>query len=222
MLNRYLTRTLNMARFLARKYFRAGRGPFREELELTVRFLAEQFGDRPDELRTHLEALLDSLLFELCDGGPDRISRRKAGLSNAWQSEPGPGSRAEAFLADADTLIETLEQDLAAERLGEQVVLCVKSSPDQELRAMTLESLADSFHYSRTYLAERFRRDRGITVHDFLTHEKMHRAFRRLSEDEPAPTVRELSERLGFSDPVYFSRVFRKIYGRLPSQVRGE
>jgi AraC-like DNA-binding protein len=219
---RYLTRTLNMARFLTQKYFRAGREPFREELGTTVRFLAEQFAARPEELAAHLETLLDSLLYGFCDGDPDRIARRKAALPGLWRPETIPAERAGAFLADLDALIDVLEADMAAENLGERVIQFIKTSPEPVLRNLTLESLADEFHYSRTHFAERFRRERGITVHDALTHEKMHRAFRLLSEGEPPPTVRELTRRLGFSDPVYFSRVFRKIYGMLPSRVRGE
>ena len=221
-MQRYLTRTLNMARFLTQKYFRTGRDPFLGELDTTVRFLAEQFGSRPEELRTHLETLLDSLLYGFCDGDPDRIARRKAALPGAWRAEAPPAERGRAFLADAGALLDALEADMAEEKLGERVIQHIKASPEPVLRLLTLERLADEFRYSRTHFAERFRRERGITVHDALTHEKMHRAFRLLSEGEPPPTVRELTQRLGFSDPVYFSRVFRKIYGMLPSRVRGE
>jgi AraC-like DNA-binding protein len=218
---RYLTRTLNMARFLTQRYFRHDRTSFLRELETTVRFLTDQFGARPGELRTHLETLLDSLLHGFSDGDPDRIARRKASLAGAWQAESPPAERGRAFLADVEALLNGLESDMAAEDLGGRVVQFVKASPEAVLRRLTLESLADEFHYSRAHFAERFRRERGITVHDALTHEKMHRAFRLLSEGNPPPTVRELTQRLGFSDPVYFSRVFRKIYGMLPSRVQG-
>ncbi len=217
---RYLTRTLNMARFLSRQFFLHGRDAFQAELDTCVSFLVEQFAPRPAELTTHLDALLDSLLHGFGDGNPDRITRWKAELAGGWRGEVPPERRLRAFRADIAALLRRMEDDLASEGLGERVVQHIKTCPDPTLRRLTLESLADAFGYSRTHFAERFRGERGITVHDALTHEKMHRAFRLLTEGDPPPTVRVLTERLGFSDPVYFSRVFRKIYGRLPSQIR--
>ncbi|MBP7864467.1 MAG: helix-turn-helix transcriptional regulator [Acidobacteria bacterium] len=221
-MQRYLTRTLNMARFLTRKYFMAGREAFREELSTCVGFLAGQFPERSPELRSHLEAILDALLHGFCDADPDRVARLKARFPWEWRGETEAAACGAAFLRDVEALVDGVESDMAAEDLGGKAARYLKECPEEVLRNLTLESLADTFHYSRTHFAERFHRERGITVHDALTHEKMHRAFRLLSEGEPPPTVRELTHRLGFSDPVYFSRVFRKIYGMLPSRVRGE
>jgi AraC-like DNA-binding protein len=58
-----------------------------------------------------------------------------------------------------------------------------------------------------------------MTVLDAITQEKMNRAFQMLSRESDGHTVKDISAMLGFSDPVYFSRLFRKKYGMLPSEV---
>ncbi len=76
------------------------------------------------------------------------------------------------------------------------------------------------FPYSVDYLRKSFTRDMGITPVQYLQQKRIDCAVRLLSirETGEALNVREISEKCGFNDPLYFSRVFKSVLGVPPSQ----
>ena len=53
---------------------------------------------------------------------------------------------------------------------------------------------------------------------EYLIHLRIRQACRLL--DTTGLTVREIGFRVGFEDPYYFSRMFRKLMGQSPRQYR--
>ncbi len=62
-----------------------------------------------------------------------------------------------------------------------------------------------------------FRRACGMTPLEFVNHRRVRRAVAIL-QAEPALTVAELAERVGYASPAYFARLFRKLVGIGPSR----
>ncbi|MDD3063224.1 MAG: helix-turn-helix domain-containing protein [Massilibacteroides sp.] len=71
----------------------------------------------------------------------------------------------------------------------------------------------------RTRLFERIKQITGMTPNDYLLYVKMNKAMSLLQEYEEL-TIAEVAYRLGFSNPAYFSKCFKKQVGVTPQQYR--
>jgi len=71
---------------------------------------------------------------------------------------------------------------------------------------------------SASRFAHRFRAETGYAPIDYLTRMRVQRACQLLLST--ASPVRDVADRLGYRDPYYFSRVFRRVMGTPPSTYR--
>ena len=83
---------------------------------------------------------------------------------------------------------------------------------------LTLNELAEHFFVNKAYLCSSFREHSGMTVMNFLKHVRMHLAAQALLDSNKP--VQEISERVGYTDSAYFSRVFKKTFGTSPEGYR--
>jgi AraC-like DNA-binding protein len=71
------------------------------------------------------------------------------------------------------------------------------------------------FSFSRAFKATY-----GIGFHEFLTRYRLRESRRLLAN--PDAYVTQVSHAVGFNDPAYFSKVFKKYYGQVPSYYVGK
>lgn len=83
---------------------------------------------------------------------------------------------------------------------------------------VTLEELSERFHFGKSHMCVMFKKSMGTTIIDYHLNLKVAEAKRMLREE--ATTVREISERLGFDSPEYFSRCFFQRVGHSPRSFR--
>ena len=83
---------------------------------------------------------------------------------------------------------------------------------------MTLNGLSEHFRYSKTFLLMLFRQSFHTTVTEYINNEKLDCAVRLLRTS--IMNINEISDYLGFSDPAYFSRLFKKRFGICPSRYK--
>lgn len=83
---------------------------------------------------------------------------------------------------------------------------------------LTLESLADKVHLSPSYLSKLFKRETGENLSVYIQNVRIQQA-KLLLRTTDLKTY-EVAERVGISDPVYFSRTFKKITGMKPKDFR--
>ena len=100
----------------------------------------------------------------------------------------------------------------------------------EQLRDMILESYADPYfdleksiraiplHYD--YLRKLFKKEMGRSPLEYLTDLRMNRARELLLDGTRKLPIAEVAEACGFSDALYFSRVFKKRFGSSPTQFR--
>ncbi len=86
------------------------------------------------------------------------------------------------------------------------------------MNKITIEDLGKKFHVNRTTLNKLFNKATGIPVKAYLIKLRLHLAAQIL-EDTTVP-VSEVINRVGFNDPVHFSRIFKKNYGYTPTEYR--
>ena len=83
---------------------------------------------------------------------------------------------------------------------------------------MSLDEISRACHVDRAYLCRLFRRYDHQTPHQFLMRRKMHVAAQQLQSSDVL--VKQVSARLGFSDPFHFSRSFKRVFGISPDSFR--
>jgi AraC-like DNA-binding protein len=84
-------------------------------------------------------------------------------------------------------------------------------------RKITRRSLAREFGITPEHVNALFKKQLGVTPTQFIHRERMQLAYRYL-RDEGA-SVKEVATRVGFDDPFYFSRVFKRVMCRTPGSV---
>ncbi|MEJ8302747.1 AraC family transcriptional regulator [Saccharibacillus sacchari] len=83
---------------------------------------------------------------------------------------------------------------------------------------LTLDEIARYTQISRQHLNHLFKSSVGFSPIDYYLRLKIRRASQLL--DLTTLSIKEICHELGFKDPYYFSRLFRKIMGVAPSEYR--
>lgn len=86
-------------------------------------------------------------------------------------------------------------------------------------RAIRIADLARMSGYSAAHFHRAFRRTCGVTPLEFINHRRVRRAVEIL-QGQPALTVAELAERVGYTSPNHFARLFRRLVGVAPARYR--
>ncbi len=84
--------------------------------------------------------------------------------------------------------------------------------------ALSLEMLSRHFGYSSEHFSRKFRQMTGVTLQSFIGDMRMERAKELLSD--PASSITWVSRQVGFKDPAYFSKVFKRHTGLLPKEYK--
>ena len=95
----------------------------------------------------------------------------------------------------------------------------IKSYIDQNyMSPITLESLSESIYISKDHLSHLFKAETGVSPIRYAIQRRCGEASRLL--EETTLSVREISEKVGYDDPVYFSQIFKKVMGVSPNMYR--
>jgi AraC-like DNA-binding protein len=108
-----------------------------------------------------------------------------------------------------------LRQPPTTARMTAPAVDYIANHLDQDL---TRRALAALCHRSISEFSRAFKREQGTTFELFLLEHRIAQA-RDLLADGPA-TIGQVAYAVGFHDPAYFSRVFRKLVGMTASEYR--
>ena len=152
-----------------------------------------------------------------------------------WQNSCGINSD-ELKRAVSDISFKTKEEIIAAANIMEactsyiiykeliipensKLINAAKSYIDRHLSEdIQIEELCAELQIGRTKLYEIFRKELNIGVSKYILKRRMHRAKKLIKTTELSVT--EISQSVGFSDYNYFSKVFKKNYGRSPKSYR--
>lgn len=121
-----------------------------------------------------------------------------------------------AFLcAESRKLIGQMEEVLQSSELIDEVARYLKEHFRSEV---SLNDLAEEFFVSPTYLSRRFKEKRLCTITQYVEGVRLKTAKDLLGN--PMISVSEVAELVGYSDPNYFARVFKKNVGIAPTDYR--
>lgn len=82
----------------------------------------------------------------------------------------------------------------------------------------TVKSVADKVQIDRTYLYRLFKEETGFSVIEYINNCRIGRACTMLNNTDVQ--IKDVALSVGFSDQLYFSKVFRKLKGITPTEYR--
>ncbi|KXT79779.1 MSM (multiple sugar metabolism) operon regulatory protein [Streptococcus sp. DD11] len=103
-----------------------------------------------------------------------------------------------------------------------QLYLSCKQIIDTQypLPQLSIQEIATELSVHRSYLTTIFKEQHQSSPKEYLHHVRMHRA-KQLLENTRQP-IQFIAYSVGFSDPLYFSKAFKKFFSCSPSQMRGK
>ncbi|HHX11805.1 MAG TPA: helix-turn-helix transcriptional regulator, partial [Clostridiales bacterium] len=83
---------------------------------------------------------------------------------------------------------------------------------------ISVDALSQYLNVSGTYFSTLFKKEKGINFINYLTNVRMEKALHLLNTTEEK--TYNIAEKVGYTEPNYFSYVFKKHYGVSPSNYR--
>ncbi|MFS0863059.1 response regulator transcription factor [Fredinandcohnia sp. 179-A 10B2 NHS] len=84
--------------------------------------------------------------------------------------------------------------------------------------SLTLEEVAEHVELSPVYFSKFFKENFGVTFIDYVTTIRMNHAKKEMKD--PTKSLKEICYSVGYKDPNYFSRAFKKYTGLSPTEYR--
>ncbi|MGZ9584818.1 helix-turn-helix domain-containing protein [Paenibacillus marinisediminis] len=124
-----------------------------------------------------------------------------------------------AAYANYQSVSEDAEH-LKPENEAQQIVRqMIRMMSIQYAHPFTMEQMAGSLGYSRAYLSRLFKQVTEMSPITFLLKLRIDKG-RQLLRDRPDLSVEQIAASVGLTDPLYFSRQFRRFYEQSPTQYR--
>lgn len=141
------------------------------------------------------------------------------------QKKPGGDLKAKGYfyllLAEFKEKLRAQELPEAHElsRIEQHVKQVVHQLTTQYAEPIRIEALAESLGYHRAYFSKMFKKFNHVSPVTFLLHLRLGKA-RQLLRERKELTVEQIAYSVGFNDPLYFSKQFKRYHGTSPSEYR--
>ncbi|MGC6584958.1 response regulator transcription factor [Paenibacillus sp. Dod16] len=137
-----------------------------------------------------------------------------------WSLEPGNSENWRSFAGQLKIAVEQaaglLDQGKSEHRAVETIKVYIQQHYTEEIE---LQHLADLVYLTPSYLSKLFKTETGETITDYCIAVRIEHAKRLLKEDHGLKTYM-VGERVGYPDPAYFNKVFKKMTGKTPKEYR--
>ncbi|MGG4032875.1 response regulator [Paenibacillus cisolokensis] len=116
--------------------------------------------------------------------------------------------------------LDIIQQALEHTDSGDKMVIrdIIRYIQDNYSKDVSINTLAGHVHLAPTYMCILFKKEKGVSINDFITQYRIEQA-KRLLRDRRLKLY-EVSSMVGYQDANYFAKVFRKLTGVIPSQYR--
>lgn len=84
--------------------------------------------------------------------------------------------------------------------------------------SITVKQVSEKFGYTPNYFSKLFKRELGKNYNSFLTEERLRIANIMLKNSDLS--ISEISKQTGFETSAYFCRVYKKVFGKTPTQFK--
>lgn len=163
--------------------------------------------------------------------GFEEFEYARAALRNGVKDyllKPVVKTQLEASLKDIEQTRQTLNQEKLQEmdqplqdREHHAVEMVKETLKNNYEQPFELDKLADSVGMNGNYLSRLFKQQTNMTITDYLIQLRIVKA-KELLIGEPLLRNYEVAQLVGYSDPVYFNKLFKKIVGLTPKDYKGK
>ena len=168
----------------------------------------QNFFTLPEEMRPHIQSLLQAIASELVNKKPGYLLAAMTKLAEffiavlrlqpAGPAIPSPAEHSNPKYQKVDEVAHYI-----VEHCTEQI---------------SLEDLAGRFYINKFYLSRIFKEVTSFTINDYLNINRIKKAHRLLLETDDSIT--SIAEQLGYENITYFERVFKKYRNMTPLKYR--
>ncbi len=161
---------------------------------------------------------IDNVVSAIKRNGPETSFSGYFVLSNLLQEADTLEVRNKKF----HELFDRIQKELEDRKNGKQEQVIEKINHMLKTKfedpSFSLDYLADSIGMSTAYMCRIYKQYTGNTINDVLAGIRMSKARELLVSTQLS--VNEIAERIGYSNPTYFYRVFKKENGVTPNEFR--
>lgn len=112
--------------------------------------------------------------------------------------------------------LQKIEKESKAEK---EIIIQIKSYVCENIEdKLNREQIAGHVCFSPNYVSKIFKREMGISLSEYIVVQKVEKAKKLMEEGNE--NIGEIAERLGYSSFSYFTEIFKRKTGYLPSEYR--
>ena len=185
-----------------------------------------------------------SVIFSMAEGGMDTIRVRLfellAFLSRAAVSAGAPLKEVNAITKEAfeiceehtdfeqlcflaaramEGFIDTVYRNRDQKQTSYQLTRAIEYIQEHYMEDLSLSAVASSVYVSEYYLSHLFRKEMNLTFSDYVIKVRIDKARELLREDTSA-RIQEIADKVGFNDPNYFAKTYKKHTGISPREYQ--
>lgn len=173
---------------------------------------------KPRQIKDYCVYIVQHLIdrMKMADQDEHWITRRKRYAEQLQRCETCDDLRLEM----KRIMDELGESWMQREVSNHEIVIsqCKQYIEKNYMNDLSLEMLADRFHFNSSYLSNLFRTYAGIGYSEYLTKVRIEKAKELLQHTKLK--VYEVSKEVGYNDSTYFIRIFKKETGVSPHKFR--
>lgn len=95
---------------------------------------------------------------------------------------------------------------------------CIDYIDTHLTEALSIDQLAARLGYAKYYLSNRFKKETGITINNYIKFARLEQA--KLQLETTNRRIDDIAESLGFSSRTVFDKAFKQNVGQTPAQYR--
>lgn len=203
---------------LTQKLQEASEDGLNELIEEMFTYLNAHMRYTPDKLLRRLYQVAQTMISSIESRLPEQaFGRLWADAAAVFSVLTTYRQLCESFrqLMHSAVLVQAKERSEHTEEYIQSSIAYIKEHFDQPL---TLSELGDRFYFSPNYLSALIKSRTGVPFKQYLQTLRMEAAVARLLTSDVK--VADIAQAVGFSDPAYFNRIFKKQYGISPDNYR--
>jgi len=214
-----VTETLEYSRQLIKIYQKEGHLKLVKLLETYLEMITEECKGDLETLNARLITITSGILSVIYPTNNKYALKQQLKIMKNFIYETNHKKKISEFSNSLIAFFKFYAEENKEISFARKVLLYLKSCSLKELKMLTVTTIAEDFDYNSSYLSDKFKKQHGSTVVNAIVEEKMDRALGLLKNNDTHLTIREISNLTGFSDVTYFSRLFKKRFKILPSEV---
>lgn len=150
----------------------------------------------------------------LCQYQPTNSLPTLCQLKNLW-SIPAMNQSILSFTTNVNTLRQALTVTPGNQKLLGDIIRYIREHLNEPI---DLNTVAATFKKNPAYISSLFKKGTQEGFNDYLTHERIQRSQKYLTTS--TLSINEIATLCGYSNPKYYSVVFKKITGQTPCHYR--